>query len=354
MLDYSRNQDARHARCAHLWGIADGLNVKVLDGNLEVGEGMAVDSSGAAVILTDKTILTPDQFQRQLTNGEDSGFFPLFVIAHHDVASGRRLNGSCGEAKGHRENETGRLKFDRLSSLVDWDTRQNAPVIAKGPDSSVERRVLLGFVEWDKPGRKFKSFQKKHLTYQVRYLGARAETVESTTGQMTLRIKSRDSKDVALVYVDLNDAKQMFAFGLEDGRGGINRVFTVDKDGNVTAKGVISGAAPVTPGTVLVHSGKATDGIHLPLPPGITLEQVSSGAVVLHIMVTPRFEDSEEPMFGGPWLPKVAECSVNPQTLKVQCRLQWFDWTSGAAPVFLGGVCDYLLIATVVSSGGAP
>jgi hypothetical protein len=351
MLDYARNQDARHARCAHRWGIADGLDVKVIDGNLEVARGMAIDSSGAAIILADKMTATPGQFRNQLTEGEDSGIFPLYLLAHYPRPSSQRIADRCGESAGYRQTETGRLQFGRLNALVEWDASQKPPLIASGPDESIQRRVLLGFVEWDQASQTFKSFKKSHDNYRPRYLGVRAETVESATGQLALRVQSPEAKDIALVFVDLLDPKNMFAFGLADSRGGINRVFTVDKDGNVTAKGVIKGAAPLKPGEIYVQSGQATDGVHLPLPAGITLEQVTSGAISLHNMVTPNFAASVQPTLAADQrIPKAAECAVDRETLEVSCVVHWRD--SGAianAPIILPGVCDYLLIATVIS-----
>src|SRR5438128_2456009 len=80
MLDYGRDQQARHSRCAHLWGIAEGLEVKAVDGNLEVAPGLAIDSSGAAIVLTDKVIVTPAQFTGDLTQGEETGPYPLFLL----------------------------------------------------------------------------------------------------------------------------------------------------------------------------------------------------------------------------------------------------------------------------------
>jgi hypothetical protein len=218
--------------------------------------------------------------------------------------------------------------------------------------------VLLGFAEWDKASGKIKSFKKSLDTYRPRYLGVRAEAVESATGRLALRVQSTESKDVALIYVDLLDAKNMFAFGLADGRGGVNRVLTVDKDGNVIAKGVISGAAPLKAGDVYVQSGQATDGVHLPLPAGIKLQQVTSGAISLHIMLTPNFVDSAQPAVPtpapavNPWTPRVKECFVDREDMAVHCANEWFNAvpvTAGAGLTTLPGVCDYLLIATVNS-----
>ncbi len=348
MLDYSRNQDARHARCAHLWGIAEGLDVKAVDGNLEVAPGMAIDSSGAAIILTDKAIATPSLFQEQLTRNEETGFFPVFLVAQHGPSPSQGIADRCGESAGYRETESGRVQFGLVNTLVEWDTNQKPPAIAIGPDDRTLRRVLLGFAEWEKSSGKFKSFKKTHENYRPRYVGVRAETVESATGRLTLRVQSTESKDVALVFVDLLDAKNMFAFGLADGRGGINRLLTVDKDGNVTAKGVINGAAPIKPGEIYVQSGQATDGIHLPLPAGIEREQVTSGKISLHIMLTPNFADSVQPTTAG-LTPRVKECVVDRETMEVHCVNEWLSAVAAATPEILPGVCDYLLIATVNS-----
>lgn len=365
MLNYHRDQAARHARCAHLWGIAEGLDVKDVDGNLEVSPGLAIDSSGASIVLTEKVIVTPAQFMDDLTRGENKGTYPLFLLALQNRASGQNFTGSCGTAAGYHLRETGQLRFGRAAQLVNWEV-QRQPAIDKGPDDTPgTRRILLGFADWEPsslPGSKsqLKNFRKQHsyddqpdIVYRPRYIGVRAETVESATGQFTVRVRSA-APNTPMVRVSLQDPKTLFAFGLDDGRGNLNPLMWVDKDGNVSAKGVIKGAVELAPGKIYVQSGKATDGICLPLPGGITMNQVRSGAVSLHVMVTPRVDESLKPTGTGPWLPVVRECSFDHDTLQVQCVLDWFEAANMAtAPITQGGVCDYLLVlAANASSGG--
>ena len=79
---------------------------------------------------------------------------------------------------------------------------------------------------------------------------------------------------------------------------------------------------------------------------GVTIDQVTSGAVSLHLVVTPRFDESNQPT--GLCIPKINECDVARDTLQVKCVFDWFLTTNMAtAPTTLSGVCDYLMIVTV-------
>ena len=89
------------------------------------------------------------------------------------------------------------------------------------------------------------------------------------------------------------------------------------------AEGTITGA--VAPGSVQMQSGIATDGIVLPLPPGITEEQVANSQVTLHISLTPRFPGAVASLDNNTdWVAVPLECRLEETSRRVLCRFRWF------------------------------
>ena len=117
---------------------------------------------------------------------------------------------------------------------------------------------------------------------------------------------------------------------------------TVSAQGNVTATGTIKGA--LTQGEIRVQSGTATDGLIIPLPPGITQDQVDQGTVVLHLYLTPHTPQST----AGTWYVPV-ECSVD-ASRRLTCQVM-----VGTGSALTGnlqqkpGTADYLIVAAVAS-----
>jgi hypothetical protein len=357
LQQYARDQGARHARYAHAWGIVDGLEVKLgSDGDLEIGPGLAIDSSGAALILATTTYVSTDKFANQLSAGENAGQYPLFLTGLQKTQTLRAIGGTCSGTSGARIQEAVDLQFRRQSALVGWDD-QKAPSVGDGPDdnATVPRLVLLGFVTWDKAAtKKFTKFDMGVVTidgrnYGRRYLGVRGDSVEAIGGSLTLRTKPPSTVDAPLVVLDPTAADgNTFTFGVDNGSGGVKSLLQVNKNGDVTAAGKISGAVDLKPGEVYVQSGQITDGLCVPLPDGVTDPMVQAGSVTVHLMLTPRFHDSAKPD-GAPF-PILNDCSVDLDR-RVSCLSDWYAPASMAtAPVTLAGLCDYLLVATVSST----
>ncbi len=370
LLDYARDQEARHARYAHSWGIAHGFELRVLDDkqNLEIQPGLAIDSSGAALILSAAKLVNVDDFRDQISRNEPDGTFPLFIVGRHVRATGRARLGRCAGGSETREQETVEARFDRPATLAGWQAQgQDDPGVAQGPDPGEEsgRRVLIGFVRWE--AGQFKNVALEQVmgrtVHRPRHLGVHADVVLAHSGRLVLRTRPPGHAEAPLVVIDpkAEDGKRSFTFGLDDGLGGLKPLFWVDKEGNVAAKGTIAGEIAVKPGEVYVQSGKATDGVTLPLPTPVTDDLVRDGIVTLHVMVNPRVEESEEPPTSltapppvqGPWIPRVTACSVD-EHRRVSCLIQWFDTKALGNTQVLPGVCEYLIMATVApKSGGA-
>jgi len=97
---------------------------------------------------------------------------------------------------------------------------------------------------------------------------------------------------------------------------------------------------------VEVGSGTATDGMRLPLPAGVTPEQVADGRVALHLHVTPRVPPSAPPsptMVHSP-----VEATVDGDR-RVRCRVRWFE-PGTTAVLERPGAVDFLVLATVAAA----
>lgn len=56
--DYHREQHRRHVRTLHGWGIVDGLDLGVMDDDITIEPGYAIDASGQEICLHAKAMLT--------------------------------------------------------------------------------------------------------------------------------------------------------------------------------------------------------------------------------------------------------------------------------------------------------
>jgi hypothetical protein len=157
-----------------------------------------------------------------------------------------------------------------------------------------------------------------------------------------------------IVRLDEAPAGGTLTFGLQDAGGQPSKLLTVDPYGNLTIAGFFNG---LVAGAVKVASGIATHGIVLPLPDGITEEQVASGEVTLHVQLTPHppgptpydADLAAYPIWIGTPISAVVDVDR-----RLQCVVQWvgFRAVAGAALIeVLSGACDYVVLAVV--NGGA-
>ena len=123
----------------------------------------------------------------------------------------------------------------------------------------------------------------------------------------------------------LDEATGQLQFGTQSAGGQVKAVFSVDAQGNITADGEIK--VPVKPGSMLVQSGRVTDGMLVPLPAGITEDQVQQGQVTVFVHVTPAAPGSIAPP-GFP-LPATLECFVDADR-RLRCTTRWFGISGGA------------------------
>lgn len=363
-LDYSRDENARHERYLHSWGIAEGLDVKQRADDFVLEPGFAIDSSGAPIVVPESVVLDRQQLiDEALLSGSDEGRFPVFVARAESDQTGGQEVGRCSSGAATRRSESFAVRFRRIATGWDQDAGQAPPAVTDGPDDAREssRVVLIGFVQWtNEDGGQIVGFSRRDKDIIPRYAGVRADEILGRGGTLTLRSRKPALTDAPMVIVDHHDENRTFVLGLDDGKGSINEVLTVDAKGNVKAKGNIQADGSLTgsikSGDVLVESGLAVDGVTLPLPSGIDEAQVLDGSVVVHITVTPRidFEDAPKttttpPVPDPSFLPVIVECSTDDQRI-VRCTIRWFKIGGSEADVFdVAGAVSYMVIATVAA-----
>lgn len=360
-VEHARGQLARHERYLHLWGIAEGLELEGVDKKTATGTpyqeitlkaGIAIDSSGREVLVAQDTRLPVEEFEQsnRAVGQPVETWFPVFLKGLDVVPPAPLLAvGACGSNQPSRKVEGFAFEFGGPGDEV---LTQDAPAIGAGPSSGLEtpsRRVLLGFVQWGgaKIGQ-FTAVKQAHNGVGRRYAGIRADVVAARGGSLTLRTRAEVEAGKPAIVLDETD-NALLQFGLLDAAGSVTRsLFSVDAKGNLTVEGQVKAAA--TAGSVQVQSGIAMDGAVLPLPPGITQEQVDDGKVLVHIHATLRIPSSPPPNSTDTWGAFPLECSVDADR-RAQCTVRWFK-LAGVGLVSIQdrpAACDY----TVIVSAGA-
>jgi hypothetical protein len=209
--------------------------------------------------------------------------------------------------------------------------------------------MLLGFVQWNAAIKHFTAARDTSEGIGRRYAGVQADVVATRGGQLTLRTRSGNEAGKPALILDETD-NGLLQFGMLTALGVVTPVFSVTAKGDVKAEGTISGA--VAPGSVQLQSGIATDGVVLPLPPGITEEQVASSQVTLHISLAPRFPGAAQPDNNSDWVAVPLECKLEDTSRRVLCRFRWFRLNALLPFHDLPGACNYVVMASVPAAGG--
>lgn len=186
-------------------------------------------------------------------------------------------------------------------------------------------------------------------------MGVKAEDVSAQNDRLTLRSADRSKSDKAALVIDNENDGEM-RFGLQDSSGQVVPVFTVNAKGDVKAEGKILGAIA---GGVQVESGVITDGALVPLPAGITQQQIDDGEATIQVNMTPRHQQPSilpAPAPGEHWAMQPLECYADGR--RVVCRILWHetDLAGGGGAIthmVLPGVCDYQVFGFVKAEGGA-
>lgn len=358
VVDHARGQAARHERYLHSPGIAHGLELTGVDRKtaankpykeVSVSAGVAVDSSGREIVLADDTRLPETAFdQSNVWVGQPTTadtWYPVFLVGRDGVPEAAPLAvGQCGSSEPNRVREEILFDFGRPGDEA-LAAEERAADVADGPASGQEtsRRVLLGFVRWDAGLGRFVEFGPGFDGVSRTYAGVRADLLVARGGTLALRTRSQATKGKPGLELS-ESAGGMLAFGPLTPAGAVGPVFSVNAKGDLTIAGKFTGA--VTPGTVHVQSGVASDGVVLPLPPGITPDMLDKGQATAHVHATARVPPSAPPDTTHTWLAVPLECSVD-AARRLICTVRW---AANGVVVDLPGECDYLVFVSVAAA----
>ena len=353
-VGHARATAARHARLLHDWGIADGLGMTEENRTdtatgarfveVTVAAGMAIDGTGREIVVPAPVVLAEADFAA--VNGADpptTELYPVFLAAAErtPVTAGISSCGVNGEPT--RVEESYQILFGRLGDELLVAEQQPPPVAAPPADPPTRWLVLLGYVQWT--DGHFTDTATTARGVDVRYAGVRADTVSARSGELALRTRPEAGEGQPALVLSGEDPPSL-VFGLYQGTGSVSPLMTVAANGNLTVAGSFSGR--ISAGSVLATSGTATDGMLLPLPSGVSAEEVADGRIVLHVYVTPKLPPP--PTATALQIP--AEATVDPDR-RVRCRLRVFDPAASQTEVTdRPGAVDFLVLATVAATNG--
>jgi hypothetical protein len=361
IVDHASVRAARHDRYLHEWGIAEGLGLTAEPQTdpgtntrfvtVTVAPGVAVDGTGREVVVASPVTLSETEFAQ--VNGVDvptSDPYPVFLAGlDRDPAQASIVRDTCGTAtQQNRVDESYQILFGRRGDerLVG---EQQPPAVTGGPgDGSKPWLILLGYVIWRSDGQHFIDTGPRAGGIGPRYAGVRADTVAARSGTLTLRSQVAAAGGGPVVTLD---GTAGLAFGVYKADGSVDSLLTVSRSGDLAVRGSVAsgqsgGQAVRGPA---VASGVATDGMILPLPAGITAEQVTQGQIVLHTSITPHLTGAP-PASEGVWLAGPSQSTVDSDR-RVRCRMRWVrlgsgsqDWRDWPAAV------DFVVLATVAAN----
>ena len=358
--EYGRGALSRHERYLHTPGIATGLELTVDDstGTVQVrlSAGMAIDGTGRQIVVDREETLSPEILDSQgvlipadtdpAVKQEDRPWHPVFLSARDESATPPSLARGCGSsAQPNRTNETFEISFGFPGDVAGDGT---VAEISDGPQPSSAARVLIGYVQWDGLSN-FANVNPRPTNYTpTPYAGVRADEVVARSGTLAIRadLGQTRAKRPALI-LDGDNGGEM-RFGLQDDKGKVVKVFSVDAAGNLFLSGAITG--PIGASTIWVESGTVSDGMLIPLPAGVPADQVDGGQIVLHITVSPRRTADLRPpnTAGGTFIKESFECRVDGRRAYVRDR--WFDVAVLGSPTPQPAACDYVIVASTVGT----
>jgi hypothetical protein len=349
-VDYARNQMARHSRYLHSWGIATGLE---LTPDYVVKAGIAIDGTGREVIVPADYSLDPTQFNVFPPNAK--ALCPVFLYGVDQPATpSSNLTGACGNGQSTSMQETYQITFGSPGSELQV-ANQTAPAITDPPDGGTASAnpwlILLGYVTWS--GTAFTSVASINPSNGIgpQYVGVNASQVISGSGSLLLATDpATPAGPNPVMAIELQESPTggTMVFGTLGTDGTITPALKVTASGDVSAMGKISGTS--IPLTMQVQSGIASDGMILPLPTGIG---PSATNLTIQAHVSLRYDALLTPPPGLTIpVPIPLDCTVDPTTQRVSCRLQWFDASNWTGPIVTPATCDYLVVASISGSSG--
>jgi hypothetical protein len=356
-VEHSRGQQARHNRYLKLWGITTGLELSAEDDEennekfkrITLSAGVAIDGTGREVVVPQSELLSESTFsQLQLTAGlkPEEVWFPVFLVGKDKAAQQQPFaTGSCDSTAPSRKVEGYEVTFRRPGEARRLD-EQTVGKVVDGPGNG-GWKILLGFVQSNKNGDKFTDFRYEVNGIGRKYAGVQADEVAARGGSLKLRTRTTSQAQKPAIVLDETD-DGLLQFGSLDAQGNLQPVFSVNAKGDVKAEGKIIGA--LASGVVQVESGVATDGMILPLPPGVTEKQVMDGDAIIQTQISLRFTGKTVPPGNTStteqWGAFPLEAWVDAER-RVHCRIRWQELAGGTRLSDHPAACNYLVLASL-------
>jgi hypothetical protein len=361
-VDYARSQMARHARYSHSWGIVNGLNLTFASKAVTLSAGTAIDGTGREVVVPadvplDSTTFLSDVFPQT----DPTTLYPVFLNGVDQVApASSSLTGACGGSQSTSMQEMYNITFRSPGGELSI-AEQAAPAITDGPDGGASAAsgvwfILLGFVTFDSTNSVFTGTVALNPGSGIgpQYVGVNASGVVSNSGSLLLAThpaSTPGANPVMAVQIQETAGGGQLIFGKLGTDGNVTPALTVKANGDVQATGQILGTS--IPLSVQIQSGIAFDGMILPLPLGVDPDATN---LTVNMHASPHYDASVRPPGLVIPLASPLECTVDPQTRRVSCRMQWWDASVASpwpAPTITPAACDYLVIVTVSATNGA-
>jgi hypothetical protein len=219
--------------------------------------------------------------------------------------------------------------------------------------------VLVGFVQWNALAGNFSGAAAQNDAGETpQYVGVNASEVTSGSGSLLLsthRASQQGTNPIMALQLEESPDGE-FVFGKLNSDGTVTPVLTINAKGDLTTQGQIRGA--LAAGGVKIESGLATHGMTLPLPSGVTEDQVASGDALVQTFVSLHLNGKENPdpsIAGALWGAFPLECYVDDQR-RVHCRVRWFEVDAGNVGVNIEdrpAVCEYLVSVATKPKGGS-
>jgi hypothetical protein len=361
--EYGRAALSRHERYLHTPGIATGLELRVDESTgavqVRLSAGMAIDATGRQIVVDREETLSPEELDSQgvlipadtdpAVKQDDRPWHPVFLSARDESATPPSFTRGCGSnAQPNRTNESYAISFGFPGEEAGNGT---VAEISDGPQPSASARVLIGYVQWDGATNFAKAEAMPPNNPPTPYAGVRADEVVARSGALAIRadLGQTRAKRPALVMDGENGGEMRF--GLQDDKGKVVKVFSVDAAGNLFLSGAITG--PIGKNSMWAESGTVFDGMLIPLPAGVPQDQVAAGQIVLHVTVSPRRTADLRPpgVSTGTFIKEAFECRVEGRRAFVRDR--WFSVSSLAtlaAPTLVPAACDYVIVASTAGS----
>jgi hypothetical protein len=353
-LTYARLGAVLHERTEHLWGVAQGLRLETIERtatdaqqtkyvDVNLSPGRAVDRLGRSIVVSEALPLDPEAFTSQVTKDATS-LFPVFVQAIEVARPSESAPGKCAVGLTSRIEEGLQISFGSPGEeLAVLD--QDAATVDEGFGiPSLSDKVLVGWVKFNPAIDKFASVTTEaNGNTRVRHVGVVASDVVAGGGSLTLHTRP-DGERFAVSIAEDSSGGCLLQYGKRDGNGDIMWAFKVTEKGDVSYKGTLS-PAPVA--HTLAESGVAFDGLHLPLPPDVTDEQLAEGR--LHVSLTPWPHPPALrtlPAGNKFALPFVNECYVDLDTRLVHSTVRWQDPDDEGNFIITPSACTYLLVVS--------